>query len=210
MLPQVPQLVGSFAGLTQTLPGQVSPGHVAWQPKLAAQNGAVCGQTLPHWPQLKGSEAGFVQTVPHSNKPFVHTHSPLTHCRPGAHPPLQSLSLSSSSPLWAAGVHPTNKMPTSPTEASSRSSRFMVRQSVIGAANAQGDSIRFSRQAGRMAPQLGLSNLLPMLKNSGDFFQRSSAELAHPRQKCPFVKGRRPRLVLEQSPRRPRASWLRS
>src|SRR5688572_19811190 len=115
MLPHVPQLVRSFAGLTQTLPGQTRPGHVAAH-TAPAQNGAFGWQTIPQPPQLYGSETGFVQTVPHSYKPVVHTQSPPTHCRPGAHPPLQSSS-SSSSVSVAAGVQPTNKAPTIPNDA---------------------------------------------------------------------------------------------
>ena len=156
-LPQVPQLVGSLAALTQTLPGQIIPGHVAWQPKLAAQNGAVGGQAMLQPPQLYGSEAGFVQTVPHSNKPFVHTHSPPTHCRPMAQPPLQLLSSSSSPSSTAAGVHPTNMATPIPNDASSASNRFMVRQFVIGAANAQGEPTLFFERAGRLALGVGLS-----------------------------------------------------
>jgi hypothetical protein len=172
MLPQVPQLVGSLAALTQTLPGQIIPGHIAWQPKLAAQNGAVAGQAMPQPPQLYGSEAGFVQTVPHSNKPFVHTHSPPTHCRPGAHPPLQ-VSLSSSSLSVAAGVQPTNKVPTIPSDASSASSRFMVRQSVIGAPNAQGDLAAFFGRA----PTVNHGGSAQQMR----FFRVCSGPQSHPR-----------------------------
>jgi len=79
--PQVPQLVGLVAVLTQALPLQVVPAQVHWP--LTQES--PCGQALPQLPQARGSLVVSTQRPLQLVLPVGQTHWPERQLCPGLH-----------------------------------------------------------------------------------------------------------------------------